>query len=74
MTDQTSELQIAEDLKNQHRIFSTGKNVRPTAAEYVKVIERTSLAEQRVRVLTEALAKYKEGNDEVYLADDDDVL
>ena len=36
---------IPEDLKDQHRIFSTGKNVRPTAEEHVKLIERIARLE-----------------------------
>jgi len=40
-----SEMKVPEDLKDQHRIYSTGKNVRPTAEEHVNLIERIAKLE-----------------------------
>ena len=40
--------EIPEDLITEHRIFSTGKNVRPTADDYVKLIERIAKAEAAI--------------------------
>jgi hypothetical protein len=36
---------IPEDLKDAYRVFSTGKNARPTASEYVLLIERIARLE-----------------------------
>lgn len=52
-----TELVIPEDLKEQHRIFSTSKNVRPTAEEYVLLIERVARREQQNKKLRNALER-----------------
>ena len=51
---------IPSDLQALHRVFSTGKNVRPTAEECVKLIERIAALEAANADLTaqvEALSK-----------------
>jgi hypothetical protein len=51
---------IAEDLQTEHRIFSTGKNVRPLAEDYVKMIERTSSAEAALEALQQENGKLRD--------------
>jgi hypothetical protein len=67
-----SKTQIPNDLRYAHRIFSTGKNVRPTAEAHVKLIERIAtltaerdaLAERvkRLSAQVEAGARLDSGN------------
>lgn len=52
-----TEIRIAGDLQTEHRIFSNGKNVQPTAEDYVRLIERTSQAELQLERMTD-LVRY----------------
>jgi hypothetical protein len=46
-----TEQRIAEDLREEYRIWTTSKNARPTAEAYVALIERLSKAEEQLRAM-----------------------
>jgi hypothetical protein len=51
-----TDAKIPDDLKDDYRIWSTGKNVRPTAEEHIALIERIARLEQERDELRAQLA------------------